>query len=94
MEKVLTVNVKTLDRKYLKDNPTIVFKNRELIVEVERPDNIEDEPVYRFKVGDGVTPYNLLQYVSSLYSLVPNICFYNKDGTNCIKLDFSEVKDV
>ena len=94
MEKTLTVNVKTFDREYLKKNSTIIFKRRELIVEVEKPDSVEDEPTYRFKVGDGITPYALLPYVSSLYALVPNICFYNKDSTSCVRLNFSEVKDV
>lgn len=94
MEKILTVNVKTFDKEYLKQNSTIIFKSRELIVEIEKPDNAEEEPTYRFKVGDGITPYTLLPYVSSLYALVPNICFYNKDSTSCVKLNFSEVKDV
>lgn len=94
MEKILTVNVKTFDKKYLKQNSTIIFKNRELIVEMEKPDSVEDEPTYRFKVGDGITPYALLPYVSSLYALVPDICFYNKDSTSCVKLNFLEVKDV
>jgi hypothetical protein len=94
LEKILTVNVKTFDKEYLKQNSTIIFKSRELIVEIEKPDNVEDEPTYRFKVGDGITPYTLLPYVSSLYALVPNICFYNKDSTSCVKLNFLEGKNV
>ena len=70
--------------------PNHVFKYRELIVEVSPAPDPESKPEYRFKIGDGVTPFVLLPYVSTLNSLVPLICFYNNDGTSRVALKFSE----
>lgn len=55
-----------------------VLKDKELLVETE---GVNDTFIARFKVGDGVTPYNQLPYVSNIYKLCPNFILYNDDYT-------------
>ena len=89
--KELGINVKQFSKLELEVNSSKVFNQRELVVEISPPSDPESEPEYRFKIGDGVTPYMFLPYVSSLNSLLPVICFYNNDGTSRVSLKFSEV---
>lgn len=64
-----------------------VLKNKELLVETEG----ENETfVARFKIGDGITPYKQLPYVSNLYKLYPNFILYSNDysyGINIVLKD-------
>ena len=53
-----------------------ILKDRELLVETEGEG---DTFVARFKIGDGITPYSQLPYVSNLYKLYPNFLLYNSD---------------
>lgn len=63
----------------------MILKDRELLIETEG----ENETfVCRFKIGDGRTPYNQLNYVSSIYALLPNCTLYNKEYTQGINLIF------
>lgn len=89
--KELGISVKQFSKLELEMNSSKIFRSRELIVEVSPTPDPESDPEYRFKIGDGVTPYMLLPYVSSLNSLIPVICFYNNDGTSRVSLKFSEV---
>ena len=70
--KEISIELKKYTKDYLSKNPDKVFQNRELIVEVDN--SVPDDPVYRFKLGDGVSPYKELKYISSLYSLYPSFC--------------------
>ena len=76
---------KEYTRDYMKDHGNMIFRDREIVVE---KDQNGDNVVLRFKIGDGVRPYNQLQYVSSLYSLFPEVSFFNKDYSNGITLCF------
>jgi hypothetical protein len=73
------------DREYLKQHNNIVFKDRELIIEKEQNG---ENTMLRFKIGDGVKPYGLLQYVSSLYALFPNICLCDNEYKSCLTISF------
>jgi hypothetical protein len=66
-----------------------VFRNRELIIEKES-DGVEEHTVFRFKIGDGLTTYKNLKYVSSMYSLLPEICLCNKDYSSKLVINFNE----
>ena len=88
----LTIAIKKFTKKYLSENSQIVFKNRELIME-EDNDGVREHIVYRFKIGDGVTPYNELRYISSLYSLIPNVIFYDSDYKNSVVLELCDSKE-
>ena len=67
--KELNVLSKVFDKEYLRENNHIVFKNRELIV--ERDSGTDDsDTTYRFKIGDGVTTYRDLKYISSIYNFI------------------------
>lgn len=85
----LNVLMKKFTKDYLKSNSDIVFKNRELIIE-EDCDGVSEHSVFRFKIGDGITPYCDLKYISSLYTLFPNIILYDEDYNNSITLKFTE----
>lgn len=64
-----------------------VLKNRELLVETEGEN---DTLVVRFKMGDGISPYKQLSYVSNLYKLYPNFILYSNDysyGVNILLKD-------
>lgn len=86
--KVLRVIPKSFTRDYMwSDGSSIILKDREILVESEGEG---DTLTLRFKIGDGVTPYSKLPYVSSMYSLFPNVMFYNKSGTNAIDIRFKD----
>jgi hypothetical protein len=84
--KEFTLIPKIFDRSYLKNNPNIVFRDRELVVEKDR---MGENTVLRFKIGDGIRTYDMLQYVSSLYALYPNICLFDKNYDNCFTVLFN-----
>ena len=69
----------------MKENGSIVFLDRELIVEVSEGSD-SSNTVYRFKVGDGVTPYSQLPYVSSIYSLFPFVNIFDKNYSKGIEI--------
>ena len=81
--KELNVLSKVFDKEYLKENGHIIFKNRELIVERDKGVD-ESDTTYRFKIGDGITPYNSLKYISSIYNLFPSFTYYDKDYETAI----------
>ena len=85
--KQLDVVVKEFSREYLKENGTMIFQDRELIVEKDQtsPENV----MYRFKLGNGILPYSELPYISNLYALFPNFKLFNKQYTQCINIKFS-----
>lgn len=83
--KSLSILPKTFNKEDIKGS-AIIFRDRELVVE---SDGDGDNTVLRFKIGDGIKPYNALPYVSSMYALYPFVYLYNKDYTNCIKLTFN-----
>ena len=85
--KQLDVVVKEFSRDYLKENGTIIFRNREFIV--EKDDSNPENVMYRFKIGDGVLPYSALPYISNLYALFPNFTLFDKQYTHCINIKFS-----
>jgi hypothetical protein len=90
--KHVTINSSNVfDKQYLVENSHIVFKYRELIIEIERSDNPENSDTYRFKIGDGITPYKDLKYVSTIYSLFPSFKLFNKEYTKCVEIKFGEV---
>lgn len=62
-----------------------VLRNRELLLEYEGEG---DKRIYRFKLGDGITPYNQLSYISSLYALYPMFNLYNNSYTQQVQLLF------
>ena len=86
MKKVDIGSVKQFSRGYLKENGHLVFRYRELIVESDEPENPENKTVYRFKSGDGITPYRDLKYESTLYSLLPYVCLYDKEYETCVTI--------
>lgn len=85
----IKIKAKRFDRQYLKENGHKVFRDRELIIESET-DGQKEHSVYRYKIGDGVTPYKNLNYISSLYSVFPNIIFYDEEYQNAIEISFEE----
>ena len=84
--KNIDVVAKQFDRKYLKENNHIVFKNRELIIERETSDDPESGDMFRFKIGDGITPYRNLKYTSTIYALFPNVCLYDSNYETCVSI--------
>lgn len=81
--KELNVLAKVFDRNYLKEHAHIIFKDRELIIEKDSGIG-EQDTTYRFKIGDGITPYSNLSYISSIYNLFPNFTYYDNDYTTAI----------
>ena len=69
---------KAYTRDYLDENSNIVFRDRELIVEVDKGTS-KDDTTFRFKIGDGIKSYSALPYISSLYALFPKVVLYNID---------------
>ena len=67
-----------------------VLKDRELLVETE---GSGDTFVARFKVGDGITPYSKLPYISNLYKIYPNFILYNEDYSFGININLKNDKD-
>jgi hypothetical protein len=84
----VVIKLKKLKKSELADTH-FVPKDRELIVEEDVKDS-DDKSVYRFKVGDGMRPYSDLPYVSSLYSLFPNVLLCDTNYTRSIELQFKE----
>ena len=90
MKKVTVLATKRFTRDYLKQNSHLVFRNRELIIEEDASKNPEEGSVFRFKIGDGITPYKKLKYASTIYSLFPTVMLYDKEYETCIELKFQE----
>jgi hypothetical protein len=84
----VVIKLKKLKKSELADMH-FVPKDRELIVEEDVKDS-DDKSVYRFKVGDGMRTYSDLPYVSSLYSLFPNVLLCDQNYTRSIELKFKE----
>ena len=78
---------KMFNKDYLNENGHIIFRERELIIEKEQKG---ENTMLRFKIGDGVKPYNALQYISSMYALFPKICLCDTNYDNCLNIKFSE----
>ena len=89
----LSIIVKSFTRDFMKTHGFLVFKDRELIVESDKASD-KDSSIYRFKIGDGVTPYENLNYVSSLYSIFPNIKLFDKNYNNEIDIKLGGDTDV
>lgn len=89
--KEFTIVPKMYDRQFLKENNNMVFKNRELIVEKETSG---ENVTLRFKIGDGHTPYQFLNYISSLYALYPEFCMCDTEYKSCAVISFEDKKDV
>ena len=88
--KITKLNVKTAKREeMLNTRAETVLKNKELLVEVEGED---DTFTARFKIGDGITPYNKLPYISSLYKLLPNFILYNSDYSYGIDINLKNIQ--
>ncbi len=92
-QKKVTIIMKSFSRDFLKEHGFMIFKNRELIVESDISAE-KEKTMYRFKIGDGVTSYEKLSYVSSLYSIFPNVKLYDKDYTTEIDLKIEGETDV
>lgn len=91
MSDIVSVKVKSFDREsMLNTYKDLVLHDRELLIETEGSD---DTFIARFKIGDGLTPYHKLEYVSSIYKLLPNVLFYNKDYTNGINIVFPDKEE-
>ena len=86
--KELTIVPKIIDKSTLSEKGKLFIpKDRELIIEedVQSPEDASGI-VYRFKIGDGITSYSELSYVSSLYSLFPRVSFCDNSYENCLTL--------
>lgn len=92
MSDKITIIPKILTKEYLTKNSSIVFKNRELIIEKDF-DGIDEHTVYRFKIGDGISSYQNLKYVSNIYSLLPEFSLCNKDYSSELVINFSNVEE-
>lgn len=71
----------------LTDSSNLILKERELLIETE---GYGDTFTTRFKIGDGVTPYCELPYISSIYKLFPNFILYNSDYSFGVDISFRE----
>lgn len=86
MENIVTIIPKMSSRECLKGiSDTLVLANRELFVETEGEG---PQQTLRFKIGDGITTYAKLPYVSSLYSLFPECILYSKDYKKGLKINW------
>ena len=85
--KGIDIAPKKFSKEYLRDHGTIIFRDRELVVEEEAGTD-KDNTILRFKIGDGKTPYYQLKYASSLYALYPYVCFWDKDYVFSVSLKF------
>ena len=65
--------------------------NNNNVFEIEKSDNPEQTDTYRFKIGDGVTPYKDLKYVSTIYSLFPNFKLFDREYKKCVEIKFGDV---
>lgn len=85
-KKILTIIPKSDTRQHMNEIGDSVFlADRELFVETEGEGS---QQTLRFKIGDGMTPYPGLPYVSSLYSLFPNCILYSKDYKHGVKINW------
>lgn len=82
-----TIVPKSFTREYLKEHGSYVFRDRELVVEKEEAGE-PDNPILRFKLGDGIRPYSELPYISSIYALFPRVHLYNNDYSKEITIEF------
>jgi hypothetical protein len=89
--KELRIFLKKYTKEYLSEHSDMVFHNRELIIESD--ESSVGDPVLRFKIGDGMTPYKQLKYVSSIYSLFPTfaICDASYNHEIILNLDGDSV---
>ena len=84
--KGIKIKPKCYTKQYLEEHGHIIPRNRELVL--ERDSGVDSsQDVLRFKVGDGVTTYSKLKYVSSLYAIFPKIIFYDNNYENYVSLD-------
>ena len=67
-----------------------ILKDKELFVETEGEG---ESLIARFKIGDGVTPYKQLPYISSIYKLFPNFKLYNNAYSYGIDIHLCDVKE-
>ena len=89
--KTITIIPKILTKNFLENNENLVFHNREFIVEIDE-DYDESHTIYKFKIGDGITPYKDLQYVTSIYSLFPEINLCSKDYSSILNICFNKME--
>ena len=66
-----------------------MFKDREFIVEKESGTE-KSSTIYRFKIGDGISQYKELSYISSIYNLFPKFSIYDKSYKTGIHFKFEE----
>lgn len=64
-----------------------ILKDKELLVETE---GVNETFIARFKIGDGVTPYKQLPYISNIYKLCPNFILYNDDYTYGLNINLKQ----
>lgn len=75
--KITNVLVKSKTREEMYSTlSNYILKDKELLVETE---GVNETFIARFKIGDGVTPYCQLPYVSNIYKLYPNFILYSDD---------------
>ena len=86
--KELTIVPKIIDKSVLSEKANLFIpRDRELIIEedIQTPEDTLGI-VYRFKIGDGMSSYSELPYISSLYSLFPKVSFCDNTYENCLTL--------
>ena len=84
----LTIVPKIINKSQLSTNGNLFIPiDRELIIEedMQTPDD-KSSIIYRFKIGNGISSYKELPYVSSLYSLFPKVLFCDSSYENCLTL--------
>lgn len=87
MSDIVTLQIKSYSKEDMKSKYCdMILKNRELLVETEGEN---ESLIARFKIGDGVTPYKNLDYISSIYKLLPNTCLYDKNYLHGVNLVFT-----
>lgn len=79
--------VKQIKSDLLARHGDVIFADRELVVEVS---GSGDDATYKFKIGDGKTPYSSLKYVSSIYALFPSFKLCNGDYSKVLNITFGE----
>ena len=86
MENTTQLIMKSKTKEELQDIAhTLVLRDRELLVETE---GVGETLTARFKIGDGVTPYSDLPYISSIYKLFPNFVLYNNNYNIGVNISF------
>ena len=90
--KELKILPKILNKEYLTLNgSSFVPMDRELIIEADSQEpHDSNSTIYRFKIGNGISPYKELSYVSSLYSLFPKVILCDNKYENGLTIAFNE----